>query len=118
MKFYLDRTYKLRGNSKQLFITSTKPYAAASKGTLSRWVISVIRDAYKKHDIRMAGSHVRAHEVRAQASSWALYSGSSLTDIIDVVGWRSTTTFQTTYMRDVLASRGNVAVAALQAGRR
>ena len=118
LKFYLDQTLNRRGKVKQLFITSTKPHSAAAKGTISRWVISVIRDAYKKHEMVLTGSHVRAHEVRALAASWALYSGSSLSSIIDAIGWKTATTFQSTYLRDVLVSRGSVAVAALQAGRR
>ena len=53
-------------------------------------------------------------------SSWALYKhdkGVSLSDIMEAAAWRSSTTFQQVYMKDVLTPGQAVAVAALKDSR-
>ena len=76
LKFYLARTKNLRGGVDQLFITTTKPHKPASKVTLSRWIVALVRRAYFELD--RPAPQTRAHDTRAQSSSWALYSGRPL----------------------------------------
>ena len=64
LKFYLHRTKPgtkpYRGEMDSLFLTTSKPVRVASKQTLSRWIISVIRDSISREELRLAGTHVRA----------------------------------------------------------
>ncbi len=117
LKTYIRRTKDLRGKENHLFITSEAPYRAAARSTISRWIITVIRSALNSHQSRMTGTRIRAHDTRSQTSSWALYGGVALQDILDAAGWAVPTTFQSVYLKDVLATRGGVATAALTAGR-
>jgi hypothetical protein len=47
-------------------------------------------------------STVRAHDKRKLATSWALFNGASITEIIRVAHWASGSTFTLFYMKDVL----------------
>lgn len=38
LKHYLSRTKEIRGEAKELFVTTSKPYRAASKDAISRWI--------------------------------------------------------------------------------
>ncbi|XP_054752446.2 uncharacterized protein LOC129258014 [Lytechinus pictus] len=44
LKWYLDRM-KSHRNSDQLFVTSREPFAAASRDTISRWIVEAIKSA-------------------------------------------------------------------------
>ena len=78
-----------RGSHNQLFLTTQKPIRPASKQTIARWIIDVIKASVVAKDIRSAGSHVRAHDIRSQASAWASYKGISLQEVMDTMGWSS-----------------------------
>ncbi|XP_074612234.1 uncharacterized protein LOC141866599 [Acropora palmata] len=43
MKEYLERTKPLRGDITSLFVTYVKPYKAASKDTISRWIKTTLK---------------------------------------------------------------------------
>ena len=119
LKFYLARTRALRGEVDQLFIGTKKPHLRVTKQTLSRWIVGVVKGAYKKFNIDLPSVH--AHDTRALTASWALYSGVSIDNIIGSVGWRRCSTFQNTYLRDVPnrpLRNAQTAVAALRAGSR
>ena len=118
LKFYLDRTKDRRGSIDQLFITTMGQPNPISKTALSRWIIALVRRAYEK--LGKPTPRVRAHDTRGQSASWALYSGIPLAEIIANAGWRTATTFQQTYLQDVLVAKerrnSRPAVAALCAG--
>jgi len=117
LKFYLARTKGLRAGEDQLFISSTPPHQPISRQTLSRWIVQIIKRAYSSLGRALPG--VKAHDTRAMAASWALYSGVSLDNIIENVGWQSASTFQQAYLRDVpigVQRRASSAVASLKAG--
>ena len=109
LKFYLHRTKPYRGEVDRLFLTTSKPVRVASKQTLSRWIISVIKDSISTEECRLTGSHVRAHDLRSQTAAWALYKGSSIQDIMEAQGWSSSSTFQSVYLKDVLIPRAESA---------
>ena len=113
LKYYLRRTSAYRGEVDHLFITAQKPFKSASRQTISRWIVSIIKESLDSDLSHMAGSHVRAHDLRSQAASWALYKGASIKEIMEAQGWSASTTFQTVYLRDTLASRAGTAASVL-----
>ena len=46
-------------------------------------------------------STVRAHDTRKLVTSWALFNGASITEIIRAAHWASESTFTSFYMKDV-----------------
>ena len=46
-------------------------------------------------------SSVRAHDTRRLSTSWALFNGASVNDIIKAAHWSSENTFTSFYMKDV-----------------
>ena len=65
VKEYIERTKSLRGNITSFFITYVKPYKAASKDTISRWI---------KATLGQAGidlTHFKLHSIRSSSTSAA-----------------------------------------------
>lgn len=118
LKFYLSRTESYRGTEDKLFLITRKPFSGASKQTIARWIVDIIRESVTEADNETLGSRVGAHSLRSQASAWASYKGASLSDIMDAMGWSSSTTFQSTYLKDVLARRGATAARVLSSASR
>lgn len=98
---YLKRTKDLRQMTENLFITyQSGMHKAAAKSTLSRWIVSLIQQVYNDSPDLTLGD-VRAHDTRRLATSWALFNGASLQEIIQAAHWASETTFTTFYLKDV-----------------
>ncbi|PIK47103.1 hypothetical protein BSL78_16030 [Apostichopus japonicus] len=95
LKWYLNKTEKLR-QSTSLFIIPRPPYAAASKDTLSRWLVEIIRP------FTSGTSRPRAHDVRGVAASTALFAGIPIEDILKAAAWKTPTTFVACYLTDTL----------------
>ena len=113
LKFYIDKCKPYRGEIDSLFLTVNKPIRKASKQSISRWIISVIKDSIDADNNKLLGSRVRAHDLRSQAAAWALYKGCSIQDIMEAQGWSSPTTFQSVYLKDVLIPSTATATRAL-----
>lgn len=100
LKMYLKRTESSRGDEKCLFLTyksdSQKP---ASKNSISRWIVSLVKFVYEHNSETL--SHVRAHDTRRLATSWALFNGATLEEILQTAHWATENTFTSFYMRDV-----------------
>lgn len=81
LRAYLEKTKTLRGESvPELFITTKKPYKAASSATISRWIKSTlvlcgVEDSYT------------AYSTRHASSSAALKKGINLDRIKQAAGW-------------------------------
>ena len=77
---------------------------AISANTVSSWVKKTIKLAYMAADkipeLRQL-YQVRAHELRALASSWDALKQVSFGDIMQACRWRSHTTFTDFYLRDL-----------------
>ena len=103
LKRYLKITKKARPDCSRLFVSSHKNVKKTiSKNTISYWIRKVITDSYRhsqERDIDQA--QVKAHEVRAIATSLLFKRNSSLKDVIDAASWRSHMTFASFYLRDV-----------------
>ena len=98
MKEYLSRTVELRGDSKQLFITTKKPFRPASTQTISRWV---------KTTLKLAGVDMEMftpHSVRAASASNARQMNIPLKTIMKTAGWSNKCTFTRFYNKKVKKS--------------
>ena len=88
---YVDRTATLRDSNK-LFITTTT-YTAAAAGTISRWVKCLM----EKSGVDV--SKFTPHTTRAASVSKHAQFSKSLTDILKLGHWRSTSSFFRHYLR-------------------
>ena len=112
LHLYLARTKPLRKDVKNLFITyQDNNYRAAAKSSLSRWIVSLIRYVYDKIPSATL-SNIRAHDTRRLSSSWALFNGVAVTDIMEAAHWSSENTFTSFYLKDV-CHEGNFARASV-----
>ena len=102
LRFYLKRTQYLRGDTTSLFVSFNRPHKATSRETISRWIVLVITSCKEA----LMGERVSAHQVRAVASSIALFSGVPVAEILAAAVWKTPTTFVSTYLRDVSQNYG------------
>ena len=98
LRHYLRRTAPLRGSCTALFIVSRRPFGRASRDTISRWIVNAIGLSSSGS----TGPRPRAHQVRAMSTSMALYKGVPLEEILQAAAWKSSNTFISSYLRDVL----------------
>ncbi len=84
------------------------PITAAA---VSRWIVQTIKLAYsmaEKDQLLAKMANIKAHELRALATSWAAFSGVSTQDIMDAVFWRGSSTFISFYLRDMAEQEGDI----------
>lgn len=110
LKWYIEKTKSLR-KSDALFILPRAPYSKASKDTLSRWLVSLISPHADAHE------RVRAHDVRAQATSLAWFKGIPLHDVMAAAAWKSPSSFVSNYLTDVVSTEGAFASSILSGSR-
>ena len=110
---FLKVTKGLRKETSQLFITHGGKHEAASKTTISRWIVEVIRMAYEHHQKPLLPG-VRDHDVTGLAASWARFHGLSVKQILAAASWKTATTFAAFYMKDMTEQRGAFGRAVLQ----
>lgn len=102
LRVYLDKTRGGRGSRSRLFLSIKPGKRDISAQTVSRWICEVIRMAYDHAEEGILERFkVRAHEVRALATSWALLSGSSFQEVMSAAFWRGQTTFTDYYLRSL-----------------
>jgi len=92
---YIKRTAELRcgKNTGKLILCYQKPYGAASKDTITRWLKKLLCEA----GIENFG----AHSFRSASASAMLKSGCPLDDILASAGWAKASTFERFYNRQV-----------------
>ena len=61
------------------------------------------------------GTRPRAHQVRTFATLMALYKGVPLEDVLQAAAWKSSSTFNSSYLRDVLRLETRMASAFVSA---
>ena len=91
---YIQRTSSYR-TTRQLFITSVKPFGAASQITLSRWVKSLMNSAGT--DINV----FKSHSTRSAATSGAKSVNVPIDIILKSAGWSQTGTFSQFYNKPI-----------------
>ena len=121
LKSYIKRTSHLRSPSKKrLFISPLESKTSdISVSSISRYIKNVIKEAYCRSEVSDLPDNMRAHEVRAWATSLAWANNTSLSDIMNAAYWFGRPTFFQFYLRDVShkrmdGSRGISMVAAQQ----
>jgi hypothetical protein len=104
---YLRRSRPLRGpNLRRLFVSFNSNYQSdIRKSTVSRWLTTVIQEAYKSASLDVANP--RAHEIRALSASLALEKNVPIQVILDAASWKSVLTFTSFYLRDISRTRGD-----------
>lgn len=100
MREYINRTKRLRGNEKALFISFREPHEKVSKDTISRWVRSMLTAA------GIDTSIFKSHSTRAASSSAARAKFVPISDIIETAGWSSDRTFQKYYNKPIVKENG------------
>ena len=100
---YLASSAKLRSaGSSRLFISIKKGISDISAKTISTWICNTVILAYKSASSEVLVKHqVKAHEVRALASSWNIFNSSSMSEIMSAGFWRSDSAFYNHYLRSM-----------------
>ena len=80
--------------------------------SISRWIVSVITEAYQERGqdqdlIRTLG--LRAHDVRAVATSLVRLQGASMEEVMSAGRWASGGTFSRHYLRDLVPQANQIA---------
>ena len=101
LKHYIDRTSKLRGNEKQLFISYQKPYKKVTKTTISRWVRLIMKEA------GIDVNQFKSHSTRAATNS-KVARFLPLNTILKAGGWRNSKTYARHYRLEI-EDHGSVA---------
>jgi DNA-binding LytR/AlgR family response regulator len=75
-----------------------------SAKTISSWICRTILLAYESSGEKFLNRHaVKAHEVRALASSWALFNSASISEVLSAGFWRCQDSFTSFYLRSMSA---------------
>ncbi|KAL0161749.1 hypothetical protein M9458_045474, partial [Cirrhinus mrigala] len=80
--------------------------SAASKHTISRWIVDAVTLAYESSDLP-SPLGVKAHSTRSMAVSKAFLSEVPLSDICNAAGWSTPLTFVRFYGLDIQATPGS-----------
>ena len=99
IKNYIERTKRDRQSSK-LFISTQKPFKAASKSTLSRWVKTTLTRAGINTKI------FKPHSTRSASTSAAAASDLDISHILKTANWSRATTFAKFYNKQVTDDNG------------
>lgn len=91
---YLNRTAKHR-NSDYLLLCFKKPYGAASKDTLSRWLRWTMKESGVDTNL------FAPHSVRGAATSAAAKLDVPMDTILQAAGWSNAETFRKFYFKDI-----------------
>ena len=66
-----------------------------SSTTVSKWLVECIKIAGPE---AIFANKVRAHDTRALSTSWVLFDGASVTDIVIAAYWSNSYTFVARYL--------------------
>ena len=101
LKFYLEKSKGSRLSRKRLFIP-VKGKGDISPATISRWIRMAIQHAYGNLTSRsLTFLNIKAHEVRAVATSWAYHNRIPTEDILQAASWLNHSTFSSFYLRSL-----------------
>ena len=103
LRQYLSLTEHARPACRRLFVTTgRRTPKAVSKNTISFWIKEVVRAAYRGlSDSDRDLCLVKAHEVRALATSVLFKKNSSIEAVMSAACWRCQSTFASFYLRDL-----------------
>lgn len=103
LRHYIKQTAKIRNGRKKLFVAIKKGHKTEiHMNTISSWIKQTILLAYDTStQVERKKMGVKAHQVRAMASSWALHCNASMDDIMASCSWKSRNTFTKFYLKDM-----------------
>ena len=103
LRYYLDRIKDLRGSRSLLFISFKKGHTSDIRpATLSSWLKQTILLCYKQADQQALDLvQVKAHDIRAFASSKVYYGGVLVDQIMQACRWKAHNTFANFYLKDL-----------------
>ena len=102
LKFYLNRMSTLRGCHGYLFCSIKSPSRCLSKNAISFYLKSVILEAHKMFSPNdEVLCKVKAHDVRAMATSLAFVKNVSVKNILEAANWRSKSVFADVYLKNI-----------------
>ena len=96
---YLDRTKENRNNVDSLFMTTVKPYHAATLNTISGWIKKLLIEADIDVKLATAGS------ARSASTSKAVEAGAPIDTILSSAGWSNCSTFARFYHKEVVSKK-------------
>lgn len=96
LKEYIKRTAKQHKHEDKLLLCYQKPYRAASKNSICRWLKNVMADA------GIDVGQFSAHSFRGASTSAALRCDVPLDTILQSAGWSKAETFRRFYNRPVV----------------
>ena len=99
IKYYIERT-KLEKLSSKLFTSTQKPFKAASKSTLSKWVKTTLTRAGINTNI------FKPHRSRSASTSAASASDLYISHILKTANWSKATTFAKYYNKQITDDNG------------
>ena len=110
LKIYIRNTEELREGKQKLFVAFKKGHKTdIVKNTVSFWIRKVIFAAYEESPEELKKKFkIRAHDVRALASSWAFLRNISLDEVMEACSWKAPSTFIRHYLRDLTEISGNL----------
>ena len=95
---YLDRTLSLAPSRRHLFVSPSCPTRAMSKNVVSFFLREVIHGA--EADRPKVGT-VRVHDIRGVSTSVSFHRNWSVSAVLDVATWSSSSVFTNFYLRDL-----------------
>jgi hypothetical protein len=108
LSIYLTRTASLRSSTnKRLFIPIKKGVSDLSVKTISTCICKTISLA-SSGQVILDKFQVKAHDVRALASSWALFNNASLNEVLSAGFWRGESSFLSHYLRSMSVQADNL----------
>ena len=100
LRAYVNATKPFRGTAQQLLLCYGKKVRGqpVSKQRISTWLKDVIKDCYALRGLA-APEHVKGHDVRKQATSWADLAGVEPEKICEAATWQSTNKLSSMFAR-------------------
>ena len=89
------------------------PFCPASREFISRWIVDAFQAAGP--EALLAEGRAKAHDTRSISTSWSLFQGVGLDDILKATFWQSPNSFTSFYLRDVPSGDVLFATASLRA---
>ncbi|CAG2225867.1 unnamed protein product [Mytilus edulis] len=89
-------------SNSRLFIPINKGKQDLSVKTISTWICKTIQLAYSFSNEELLNSmHIKAHDVRAISTSWALFNNASLEEVLSAGFWRTENSFISHYLQSL-----------------
>ncbi|XP_064115143.1 uncharacterized protein LOC135221257 [Macrobrachium nipponense] len=108
MRHYVERTKGIRETSGSLWCSVKEPSRPMTKNAIAFFLRELIKEAHMLCQEENFGLlKVKAHEVRAVATSLAFKKNMALKDIIETTFWRTNSVFASHYLRDVKTTFDN-----------